>query len=434
VGSAEEERVMPSPRARHLALAAALAACCGGLAARADAQDRAEPVSPRGVRLTFDDKPVVAFGDAVRLELGARLQADVRADDTRALADGAFAWGHRRVEVAGRVTRRVHFEVSNELGADRPWRDVFVDVRASRALAVQAGRFKVPFSHERLRSGGRLDFVHRSYAADRLAPGRQNGAAVHGRLGRRLEYDAGAFGAGFPEYVALDPATRGLERQPLVAGRLAAQPFRDRGDRDDPLRPLQLGLAVLRGRSLPMLTTLGVRTHDARDRLFPAVYVNGPRAGIGTEARWASGPVRVAAEWIRLEESREGQALDATDLPALVAQGWYVSGVYRVARWRHRDAHWLASALLREVELAARLERIRFGTGRARDGATIVHPRAASLPVHALGAVTVGATWRLNTFGRIQGNVIAEQPDTPLSATTGERRHWSSVVRLQVEF
>jgi phosphate-selective porin len=425
---------MPAQRVRQLAFAAAVAACCGALAARAHAQGAVEPASPRGVRITFEDKPVVAFGDAVRIELGGRLQGDVRADDTRALADGAFAWGHRRIEVAGRVTRRVQFEVSNELGAERPWRDVFVDVRGSRALSVQAGRFKVPFSHERLRSGGRLDFVHRSYAADRLAPGRQNGAAVHGRIGRRLEYGAGVFGAGFPEDVALDPATRGHERQPLVAGRLQAQPFRDRGQRDDPLRPLQLGVAVLHGRSLPMLTTLGVRTHDARERLFPAVYVNGPRRGLGAEARWSSGPLRLAAEWIRLEEAREGQALDATNLPALVAQGWYVSGVYRVARWRHGDAHWLASALLREVELAARLERIRIGAGAARGVATVVHPRAASVPVHALGALTLGATWRLNQFGRIQGNVIAEQPDTPLSDTTPDGRRWSSVVRLQVEF
>jgi hypothetical protein len=430
-----------SRRLAGCGLAPALLALVGScaLALRAGAQTvdpRPEQPTerPAGVRLGFDDRPVLEIGDAARLEFGVRLQADVRTDDTSVLDAGTFDWGARRVEVEGRVSRRVEFEVSYEIGHERPWRDAYVDVRATRALSTQAGRFKVPFGYERLRGGGRLDYVNRSYAADRLTPGRQGGAAAHGRLGRRLEYQAGVFSAGLPESVAADPAARHAPREPLVAGRLVAQPFRARGNDRRLLRSVELGVAGLRGRNAPMLTTLGVRTLDARERVFPAVYVNGPRAGIGAEARWSPGRLRLDSEWIRVRELRIAQALDGRDLPPLVASGWYVSGIYQVVGGRRSDAHWLTAALLRDVEVGARLEGIGFRAGGDPTPAAVVHPRADVVPPHGLRALTLGASWRLTRFGRIQGNVVAEQPDVPATSGLDAARRWSSVVRLQLRF
>jgi hypothetical protein len=228
---------------------------------------------------------------------------------------------------------------------------------------------------------------------------------------------------------------RDAPREPLVAGRLSAQPFRNRGHRGHLLRSLELGVAGLRGRSVPMLTTLGVRTLDARERLFQPVYVNGPRGGVGAEARWSPGRLRLSGEWIHVREARDGQALDGRDLPALVASGWYASAIYQIVRvGRRSDAHWLAAALLRDIEVGARLEGIGFRSGANPGRAGLVHPRADAVPRHDLRALTFGASWRLGRFGRVQGNVIAEQPEAPMASGLDDDRRWSSVLRLQLRF
>ena len=80
------------------------------------------------------------------------------------------------------------------LGVHTPWRDVYADVKVNRALHIQAGRFKVPFSLEQLTSGTELDFIARAAAVSDLSPSRDIGVMVHGRLADRMvKYEAGVF-------------------------------------------------------------------------------------------------------------------------------------------------------------------------------------------------------------------------------------------------
>jgi Phosphate-selective porin O and P len=392
-----------------------------------------DPEKP--LRFVFDGRPAVEIGKAIRVELGLRLDTDIRTDDTSDLDNGAFDWSGKRIEIAGRVTKRVDFEFSRDLGDNERWRDAFVDVDAAKPVSVRGGRFKVPFSEERLRGEGKLDFVFRAVAAEALAPGRDDGVMVHGDASHKtVTYAVGGFRDSIPERIAReDPLAAERDARMLTAARATIKPFTRWHRGKSSLKSLRFGAAVLHGSNVSTLTTLGAATLDRDDPLFEPVYVNGPRNGLGTEVQWTPGPLRVNAEWIQIREARDGQALDGSDLPDLLGRGWYVSGVWRVVRWRHQD-EWFARAFLREIEVGARYEGIAFGTGDGPDD-VVIHPRAEIIPWQSLHVLTLGGTWHLNEFSRVQVNAIAEDPDAPaLVNLLGTDRRWSGVVRLQLQF
>jgi hypothetical protein len=423
-----------------LVVGVALTLLIPGIARAQAADDTPEQRPPDAgaprVRVFFDDRPTLELGDAIRVQLAARVDATLRADDADALEDDTFSWSGRRVELSGRVTRAVDFELSYELDDDEPLRDAWVDVNGTRAVAVRLGRFKVPFSAERLRSLAGIDFVNRSLAADYLAPGRDEGLMAHGELGRNvLEYAVGVFRNSTPERSQNDPAVSDRDQRPLWAARATSRPFTRRRGGNSSLRTLQIGVAMTRDRALPGLTGLGAATIYADDPLIDPVYVNGPRTGFGTELQWSMARLRVNAEWMRIRESRESQAIDGGDLADFLGRGWYVSTVYRVARWRDEQGSWLARALRRELEIGVRLEGISFGTGTlpTTGDQLVLHPRADLVPWHTLRALTLGATWRLNRFSRIQLNAIREKPDVPAvtNPLLGGERRWSSFLKFQ---
>ena len=369
------------------------------------------------------------LGDDVRITPTARLHADVRrthADDGEDDVDLDLA--RRRVGVRGRVTSRVEFEVERELDSAGRWRDAFVNIRASRALQLRAGHFKVPFSREQLTGAGGLDFIDRSRAADLLGPGRSTGLAAHGRiLHRRVGYDAGVFTG--------DGTRRGLApsgaSEPTLATRVT---FRLRGanERTGSLTDLELGAAAgiselvegrasLRGR----LTT--------NDVFFAPVLVSGRRLRVGGDLDWRPGPFGVRAEFLRADDARQHQGLLGETLPALRATGWYVSGAWAVAgRRAHATANdRLAVAGVAGLELAVRAERLSFGTA----GAAVSHvwtPRAEQLSTVTDQVWTVGANWTLNRLVRLQINAVRESVVDRSRGVARPRAAWSPVARVQV--
>jgi phosphate-selective porin len=352
------------------------------------------------------------LGDAVVIKPTARLHADLRTTtDVDGESDADLDLARRRIGVKGKVASRVEFEVEREIDSNGQWRDVFVDVRASRALQVRGGHFKVPFSREQLTGAGDLDFIDRARAVDLLAPGRSAGVAVHGRVAHRvLGYEAGAFVRdGTRTYTAWPTGS-----EPTIAGRVTVRP-RGSARRNGRWSDIELGVAAavsdlddgrasLRGR----LTT--------KDVFFAPVLVSGRRLRVGGDLDWRPGPLGIRAEFLRADDARQHQGLLGETLTPLRAQGWYVSGVWAVTT---------------RVELAARAEQLSFGTPGAAD-LQIWTPRAEQLSAVTDRGLTLGVNWTVHRFVRVQVNAVREQVVDRSRLGASSHVGWSPVVRIQV--
>jgi hypothetical protein len=97
----------------------------------------------------------------------------------------------RRLSIDGAIGRRLRFQAGGS-EHDDPVRDLYLDYRAARAAQIRGGRFKLPFGLEENIPHAKLEFVRRSLMSDRLAPGRDNGLMLYGRVGR-IGYQTGVF-------------------------------------------------------------------------------------------------------------------------------------------------------------------------------------------------------------------------------------------------
>lgn len=326
------------------------------------------------------------------------------------------------------MTRRVEFEVERDVDAAGRWRDAFVDVRASRALQVRAGHFKVPFSREQLTGAGDLDFIDRSRAADWLAPGRSLGVAVHGRfLNRIVGYDVGAFRRDGTRTGLVGP----VAGEPTVAARVTVRP-RGGARRAGSLGDVEIGLAAATSELSDGRASLRGRL-TSTEILFSPVLVSGRRLRVGGDLDWRPGPFGVRGEFLRADDARQHQGLLSETLPPLRAQGWYVAGVWAVAgRAAHATANdGLAVRGVTGLELAVRIERLSLGTPGAAGGQTWT-PRAAQLSTVSDRAWTLGVNWTLNRLVRLQANAVREDVVDRARGAVRSRATWSPVARVQV--
>jgi len=406
------------------------------LAAQTSAAAVPEPAAalsqaaPAGAAVRLTPRPTLRLGTMVKVALTARVQGDLHAPGGTP-GEMDFDVARRRVGVTGTLTSHLEFEVERELEDGGDWRDVFVNVRTVRAAQVQAGRFKMPFSREQLTGAGSLDFISRSRAADLLAPGRSTGVAVHGRVARHvLGYDVGVFtGEGGVAPTAPDVTGFG----PAVAGRVTLRP-RGAARRSGALSNIEFGLGATRG-------DVGAGRHSLRGRstskdvFFSPVFVQGRRLRVGGDLDWRPGPFGFRAEYLRADDARQHQGLMGETLPALRGQGWYVSGAWAVAgRRAHAGADdRLAFAGVNGLELAARVERVWFGTHGAADG-SVRTPRSADLPLVSDRAWTLGANWTLNRLVRLQLNAVLEQVTDRArnAAQVSGGWTWSPMARVQL--
>jgi phosphate-selective porin len=377
-----------------------------------------------GTGATWDKRPTFLLGEGSRIEIHARLQTDFlvrnEADsDAATLAfDDRLSWPRKRIGIAGVLFDRVEFQVEGEVGDADPWRDVYADVKISRALHVRAGHFKVPFSLEQLTSASDLDFVARATAVVDLAPSRDLGVMVHGRVARRmLKYEAGVFEADGATRLWADNAVRTL------AGRITLAPLADGRARGSDR--LEFSAALLRS-DLPE-GRLGVSGHLVMgDTFFRRMFVNGTRTRLGASAAWNGDRASLRGELLRSSDTRIGQGMDGGTLPDAVSNGGYVTGIVHLVRESRGDFP------LRALDLTGRFDRLMFGSGTSADEA-FLNPRAAIVARLGKDAVTGGVNWHLNRWIKVQGNIVREQlidplALMPLSATP----LWSAVVRFQV--
>jgi len=141
----------------------------------------------------WKDHPQVQWG-GVRVEFRAQLHVENVDSDgpIRRVEADTFDLARRRVAIDGAIGRQLQFQAEAELERDDPVRDLYLDYRAARAVRVRGGRFKLPFGLEENISHTRIEFVRRTLMSNRLAPGRDNGVMLYGRVGR-IGYETGVF-------------------------------------------------------------------------------------------------------------------------------------------------------------------------------------------------------------------------------------------------
>jgi phosphate-selective porin len=390
-------------------------------AARSDAQvEGGKGGWKEGWKVAWEDHPAVEWSGKLRVEFRARVHLDQRGsqaaianeDDTRDVA-------RRQVGVAGLVGRNVEFTVNGDINTVDAWRDVFVNYRRWSAVQVQAGRFTLPFGLEETTADDALDLEYRSLASNRLAPGRDVGVMLRGRVARRIVgYEIGVF-ANDGDNARLDGASR-VSGGETLAGRVVIAPFaRSTSDLSD----LELGVAftrselpngfpAVRGRSV-----LGVSFFDADQ------WVNGVRRRAGAQVRWRPNRVSMAAEYMRLSDDRGNPGTPGASLAPLIANGWSVSGALRQPLFG--GAHG-------SLVLAARIERLAFSSA-AGPGDPAFGSDVGMVIGSADSAETIGATWHLNRWLAIEAAVIHELITSDVNRSQPLMRAWSHVLRFQME-
>ena len=383
--------------------------------------------------LAWDNRPVLRFG-AVELSLRARLQGDHRSSAAAFLEDGesAFEWIRKRVGVEGNIGDGVlTFEIERELTSEEPWRDVFVNYGQFQAVQVRAGKFKLPFSLEENTSIANIDFAYRSLAARYLAPGRDRGVMVHGRvLARIVRYEVGTFAHDGDN--AHSPGSERVRGNRTGVARVQIQPLRQLGGAAADLQvgagwarsDLDEGVPAVRGR------TAFEQTYFGSD--YPVL---GHRTRTGLELRWRPGPFSIKSEIIRLSDDRREQSVEDTDLSPVRAIGWYFSGSWVITGEAKEDGvnprRPVHQGGAGAVEVAARLEELRFESGEATEEPS-TSPRAEVIVGNANRSSTLGVTWYLNRWVKMQFNLIRETLRDPLQGPLPETpTYWSRVFRIQ---
>ena len=377
-----------------------------------------------------------------RLDLRVRLHQDFK----RFSPDLDFTgweptFRRARVGVQGRIYDDLEYDLDAELrDKDHPWRNVYLNYRRFQAAEVRVGRFKVPFGREQLETVFEIDFLERSLINSTLTPTRSTGLMVAGELAEGVvEYrtgifrddgDSSRFEAVFIETDRFEDVRAG---EGSWGGRIVVRPWeRSRGR----LRRLEAGAGIT-------LTDMDTGLFGPEGRTLSGytfsepVYVNGRRTRLGVDGAWAVGPFGVQAEYIRLQDQRNGQGLGDVDLPDAVAQGWYVSGSWNLTGERATQENTPRRPLFRggigALELAARIEALRFGSVDTAGEAPFANPRAANILENRDRIVSLGLNWYPNRWGRVMLNFTREEiKDPERSPILGRTTFWGTACRLQL--
>jgi phosphate-selective porin len=389
-----------------------------------------------GWRAGFDRRPSVGYGELLQMDFRFKTQADFSRVGDEADDDGdvsVFDFRRTRVGIEGTLLRDFEYELDFEVGERRSMlRDAYVNYRKLRWLQVQVGRFRVPFGRDQNTASHDLDFVFRSRPGTLLAPGRDVGAMLHGRVwDRRLHYQAGVFREdGVMPLGQDEPSGGGLTWAARLRNKPSSLVWMPKL-----LKDLELGVAVARSRLPEGMYSLRGRT-TFFETFFPRYFVKGRRLRTGVEMEWKRGPFGVQGELLRTQDQRLGQSIRGLDLPELIAQGWYLQGTW-VVTGEKKDGgvkprkNFLAGGW-GALELAVRQEYIGFRSAD-RTGFALTSSRASNIASGGDRAWTFGVNWYLNRYVKVQGNAIRERIDEPRLAPAGLGRtlYWTQVCRVQ---
>jgi hypothetical protein len=196
-----------------------------------------------------------------------------------------------------------------------PWRDVYLNYKQYEFAQAQVGKFKVPFSLDENTSPMKLDFVYRSRIAALLAPGRDLGVMVHGRVLNRgwLRYELGVFNADGSNARTFDTERVHGER---LAGRAVARPaIRVRCERSG------RGVSFTRAMCPRASPTCAGEPGSTSSFYRPGIPDQRPAAARSSFEALAAGPFSIKS--VSATDERMGRAWTAPISSRLSGPDWY---------------------------------------------------------------------------------------------------------------
>jgi phosphate-selective porin len=167
------------------------------------------------------------------------------------------------------------------------------------------------------------------------------------------------------------------------------------------------------------------------------MYVRGDRTRVGTETAWTEGPFSIKTEYIHMSEERKQQGIRGEDLPDKISRGWYASGscvVLGKIKANGKTPEKPLSFLhgFGALELSARYDVLTFFSEEG-PGLASRSPRAPTILPNSERTWTIGPTWYLNRFVKIQINGQRERlADIERKPVLGKTLFSTGVVRLQL--
>jgi phosphate-selective porin OprO/OprP len=402
----------------------------------------------RGLTFSWKQHPSMRYGDVFRLDLEAKLQEDGHSSYGPVKGLDRWEFHRNRLGIKGYLTKHIEYEIEHEfteheltekdleagITPKSRWKDVNVNFTYVKNAQLKFGKFKVPFGLDQLTGVTHNDFVYRSLGANYLAPGRDIGGMVHGSFWKHgLEYSTGVFAHDGDNAKSKKIAGGGA----TVAARVNGTPFRRLSASsfghinvgsafafsalsDDSFRP-----NGLRG-----------RTVMTQDDFYESVYVKGHRRRWEADADWTVGPMSARAEYTWVSDDRLSQGIGDESLPDARARSWYMTGTWVLTgedkRRPLKAAEPFAQGGIGAIELAIRYERMWFDSTPVGQDQPLRNPRADTIFPSSDRALTLGISWTLNRFTKIQVNGIREHVEDPeRNPVPNGAAFWSRVIRLQ---
>lgn len=258
-----------------------------------------------------------------RLKVGGLIQSYLHAfpEDGRT-GNSAFSLRRVRPILDGVLFEFVEFRLMPEFGEGRAiLQDAYVDLRLRPQLRLRSGKFKVPYSLERLQMAADVPFLERSIAGN-IIPIRDVGLMLMTDPDRNgLELELGIFNGVVDNAAGDGNADNALE----FAARVFYQPFRSRPA--SRLRGLGVGVAATGGSTTEPLSGQAFRTagRSVFFRYADGVTGDGERTRIAPQFFYYVGPLGFLGEhFTTRQEIRKGSAATRAVTSGFNLQATYV--------------------------------------------------------------------------------------------------------------
>jgi phosphate-selective porin OprO/OprP len=303
--------------------------------------DRKSEIASEEAAAAKKTAPVLVAGDKgfglksadgnFEFKLRGLLQADNRTFFDADESQGRDEYLLRRVRPTfeGTVFGKYDFRFTPDFAPGTPnIQDAYINARFLPWFKVQAGKFKVPVSLERLQSGSDLRFVERSYVANSLLPNRDVGVQIHGDLLEgKVNYAVGVFDGTADGGSNSSNTDNNIDKD--YAARIFVEPFKGS---DSALSGLGFGLA---GTTADWNGPISEANHNYRTpgqqtffQYHSSVNADGKQTRLSPQFYYYTGPFGVIGEYARVKHdvSRGSRSETLSHDAWQLAASWVLTG------------------------------------------------------------------------------------------------------------